>query len=43
MVVFLGALTSYLVLEGTDAWMRRHQKLGAPAGTEPCRRGAWHC
>lgn len=29
MVVFLGALTSYLVLEGTDAWMRRHQKPGA--------------
>ncbi|MEC5181735.1 ZIP family metal transporter [Arthrobacter sp. CG_A4] len=28
MVVFLGALTSYLVLEGTDAWMRRHQKIG---------------
>ncbi|WP_024366794.1 ZIP family metal transporter [Arthrobacter sp. TB 26] len=28
MVVFLGALVSYLVLEGTDAWMRRHQKPG---------------
>ena len=34
MVVFLGALTSYLVLEGTDAWMRRHQKVGA-AGRPP--------
>ncbi len=34
MVVFLGALTSYLVLEGTDAWMRRHQKLGDAARSE---------
>ncbi|QDG68419.1 ZIP family metal transporter [Pseudarthrobacter sp. NIBRBAC000502772] len=25
MVVFLGAVTAYLILEGTDAWMRRHQ------------------
>lgn len=34
MVVFLGAVAAYLVLEGTDAWMRRHQKLsdaGQPA------------
>jgi ZIP family zinc transporter len=33
MVVFLGAVAAYLVLEGTDAWMRRHQKLstGLPA------------
>ncbi|MFF1385678.1 ZIP family metal transporter [Arthrobacter sp. NPDC058288] len=29
MVVFLGAATAYLVLEGTDAWMRRHQNLSA--------------
>lgn len=34
MVVFLGALTAYLVLEGTDAWMRRHQKSGDAARTE---------
>lgn len=30
LVVFLGALVAYLVLEGTDAWMRRHQQ---PGGT----------
>ncbi|ABK05590.1 zinc/iron permease (plasmid) [Arthrobacter sp. FB24] len=34
MVVFLGALTSYLVLEGTDAWMRRHQKPGSTGRPE---------
>ncbi|AFR31266.1 metal transporter [Arthrobacter sp. Rue61a] len=40
MVVFLGALTAYLVLEGTDAWMRRHQDLsstGKPAALPPRR------
>jgi zinc transporter, ZIP family len=37
MVVFLGAVAAYLVLEGTDAWMRRHQKLstGQPAAGQP--------
>jgi ZIP family zinc transporter len=37
MVVFLGAVAAYLVLEGTDAWMRRHQKLstGLPAAGLP--------
>lgn len=34
MVVSLGALTSYLVLEGTDAWMRRHQKPGGAGRPE---------
>ncbi|MGY4543867.1 ZIP family zinc transporter [Arthrobacter sp. UYNi723] len=40
MVVFLGAAVAYLVLEGTDAWMRRHQKLSAaaqPAALPPGR------
>ncbi|MCO4254494.1 ZIP family metal transporter [Pseudarthrobacter cellobiosi] len=40
MVVFLGALTAYLILEGTDAWMRRRQELGAtgrPAALPPQR------
>ncbi|MFJ5979046.1 ZIP family metal transporter [Pseudarthrobacter oxydans] len=39
-VVFLGAVAAYLVLEGTDAWMRRHQKLSAtsqPATLPPGR------
>ncbi|MFJ5956851.1 ZIP family metal transporter [Paenarthrobacter sp. NPDC092416] len=27
LVVFLGALVAFLVLEGSDAWMRRHQDL----------------
>ncbi len=30
LVVFLGAAAAYLVLEGTDAWMRRQQKPQAP-------------
>ncbi|MET4901624.1 ZIP family metal transporter [Paenarthrobacter sp. CC6] len=40
LVVFLGALVAYLVLEGTDAWMRRHQDLsstGKPAALPPHR------
>ena len=40
MVVFLGTVTAYLILEGTDAWMRRHQKLsaaGQPAALPPQR------
>lgn len=40
MVVFLGALAAYLILEGTDAWMRRRQELGAtgrPAALPPQR------
>lgn len=40
LVVFLGALLAYLVLEGTDAWMRRHQDLsdlGKPAALPPRR------
>jgi hypothetical protein len=40
MVVFLGAVTAYLILEGTDAWMRRHQNLnatGQPAALPPRR------
>ncbi len=40
MVVFLGAAAAYLVLEGTDAWMRRHQELGAtgqPSALSPRR------
>lgn len=32
MVVFLGAVTAYLILEGTDAWMRRRQNPGAAFG-----------
>ncbi|MFY9633297.1 MAG: ZIP family metal transporter [Cellulosimicrobium cellulans] len=35
MVVFLGALTAYLILEGTDAWMRRRQEFGAAGGPTP--------
>ncbi|MCU1516526.1 MAG: metal transporter [Pseudarthrobacter sp.] len=35
MVVFLGALTAYLILEGTDAWMRRRQELGATGRPAP--------
>ena len=40
LVVFLGALLAYLVLEGTDAWMRRHQdpNTAAAAGALPPRR-----
>lgn len=40
LVVFLGALVSYLVLEGTDAWMRRHQQPGGTgqSATLPPRR-----
>lgn len=30
LVVILGGLLSYLVLEATDAWMRRHQNLVVP-------------
>ena len=30
LVVFLGAAAAYLILEGTDAWMRRRQKPQAP-------------
>lgn len=30
LVVILGGLLSYLVLEATDAWMRRHQNPGVP-------------
>ncbi|WP_246839713.1 ZIP family metal transporter [Pseudarthrobacter sp. NIBRBAC000502771] len=40
LVVILGALLSYLVLEATDAWMRRHQDLhttGEPAALSPRR------
>jgi ZIP family zinc transporter len=40
LVVFLGALLAYLVLEGIDAWMRRHQDLkiaGRPAALPPRR------
>jgi ZIP family zinc transporter len=40
MVVFLGAVTAYLILEGTDAWMRRHQtpsEAGQPAALPPQR------
>lgn len=40
LVVFLGALVAYLVLEGTDAWMRRHQDLsstGQPTALPPHR------
>jgi ZIP family zinc transporter len=39
-VVFLGAAAAYLVLEGTDAWMRRHQEPGAtgqPSALSPRR------
>lgn len=32
LVVILGGLLSYLVLEATDAWMRRHQDLVGPGG-----------
>ncbi|MDQ0076056.1 ZIP family metal transporter [Arthrobacter oryzae] len=34
LVVFLGAAVAYLVLEGTDAWMRRHQKPQARLRTQ---------
>lgn len=40
LVVFLGALVAFLVLEGSDAWMRRHQELGSsgkPAALPPRR------
>lgn len=40
LVVFLGAFLAYLVLEGIDAWMRRHQDLsiaGRPAALPPRR------
>lgn len=35
LVVFLGAATAYLVLEGTDAWMRRHRAGDALGGSDP--------
>ena len=35
MVVFLGALTAYLMLEGTDAWMRRRQDTPVPGRAAP--------
>jgi ZIP family zinc transporter len=34
LVVFLGAAAAYLILEGTDAWMRRQQKPQAPLTTQ---------
>ncbi|MFI2563528.1 ZIP family metal transporter [Paenarthrobacter sp. NPDC018779] len=40
LLVFMGALVAYLILEGSDAWMRRHQdvsSMGLPTALPPRR------
>lgn len=40
LLVFMGALAAYLILEGSDAWMRRHQDVsgkGLPTALPPRR------